>query len=60
MVLGRLLPAPVPCSTVEVRRDGERQARFQSGDLTADLNEAFKYILKHQGQSVDWATRYEG
>ena len=47
-------------TAVEVRRDGEMKARFETGDLTADHNAAFKYIMKHQGMSVSWAMRYEG
>jgi len=51
-----------PVSMVEVRRDGVLQpgGRFGTGELTADSNAAFEYILRHQGQSVDWACRYEG
>jgi hypothetical protein len=47
-------------TAVEVRRDGERKARFETGDPRADSNAAFEYILHHQGQSVSWAVRYEG
>lgn len=49
-------------SAIEVRRDGVLQpgGRFGTGDLTADSNAAFEYILRHQGQSVDWAIHYEG
>lgn len=46
--------------SVQVKRDGEVRETFDSGDDTADQNKAFEYVLKHQGQSVDWATRYEG
>ena len=45
---------------VEVRRDGKVQETFSTGDLTADQNAAWRYILKSQGMSVDWAMRYEG
>jgi hypothetical protein len=44
---------------VVVRRDGELRERFATGDLGADSNAAFVYILKHQPQSVSWACRYE-
>lgn len=40
---------------VVVTRDGQ-----DVSPVLADENEAFSWLLRHQGQSVDWATRYEG
>lgn len=57
---GSYRPGALPVTAVEVRRDGKCQKRFETGDLTADSDSAFEYILKHQGQSVDRACRYEG
>ncbi len=57
---GEYRPKRLPVTAVEVRHDGEPQKRFETGDLVADSNSAFEYVLKHQGQSVDWACRYEG
>lgn len=45
---------------VQVKRDGEVKAEFDTGDETEDQNAAWTYILKHQSMSVDWAMRYEG
>lgn len=45
---------------VEVRRDGVVRETFATGCTTNDLNAAFEYILRNQGQSVSHATRYEG
>lgn len=39
---------------VVVTRDGQPLA------IRDDENAAFAWLLKHQGQSVDWATTYEG
>jgi hypothetical protein len=39
---------------VVVKKDGEIQVVAENG------NEAFRYILDHQGQSVPWACAYEG
>lgn len=44
-------PKEGPC---EVRRQGTVRARVNTPD------EAFVWLLKNQGQSVDWATRYNG
>lgn len=45
---------------VEVRRDGKVRRSFDTGDPVKDQNAAFEWLLKAQGQSVDWALRYEG
>lgn len=45
---------------VEVQRDGKTRATYTEGSETDMHNAAWAYILKHQGQSVDWAMRYEG
>jgi hypothetical protein len=50
----------LPVTAVEARHDGKLQKRFETGVLVADSNSAFEYIHEHQGQSVDWACRYEG
>jgi hypothetical protein len=47
-------------TSTEVRRDGQVKAVFDSGDETDDHNAAFKWLLQHQPQSVDWACRHEG
>lgn len=39
---------------VTITRDGKPVAEV------ADSNAAFKWLLQHQGQSVDWAMKYEG
>jgi hypothetical protein len=44
----------------EVRRDGEVRKTYDSGNQAEDENSAFHWLLKHQGQSVEWALRYEG
>src|SRR5215471_19463979 len=45
---------------IEVRRDGETQETFASGDWARDQNDAFKWLLRHQPMSTDWAQKYEG
>jgi hypothetical protein len=45
---------------VEVRHDGEVKARYDSGDSIKDHNDAWMHILRHQGQSVDYAMRFGG
>jgi hypothetical protein len=47
-------------AAVEVRHNGEVKASYDSGDSIKDHNDAWIYILKHQSQSVDYATRYGG
>jgi hypothetical protein len=44
----------------DVRRDGKTQKTYDSGNQTEDENSAFHWLLKHQGQSVEWALKYEG
>lgn len=44
----------------EVRHDREVRARFSSPDQVKNANDAFTFILKHQGQSVYHAVRFEG
>ena len=39
---------------VTITRDGKTLAEV------ADSNAAFKWLLRHQPMSVDWAIRYEG
>lgn len=51
---------PADGAVVEVRHDDAAKERFDLGDMTANLNAAFEYVLKHQGQSFDYATRYGG
>lgn len=52
---------PATFTRVEVRHDRYGfQESFATGDQRADLNAAFEYILRHQGQSVSYATRYGG
>lgn len=45
---------------VQVKRDGAVQETFNSPDPVKNSNDAFAWLLKHQGQSVDHATRHEG
>jgi len=45
---------------VAVKRDGETRKMFDSGNQAADENAAFSWLLGAQGQSVEWAIRYEG
>lgn len=46
--------------TVQVKRDGIVQETFAGPDPVQNSNDAFAWLLRHQGQSVDWATRHEG
>jgi hypothetical protein len=46
--------------TVQVKRDGEIQSTFDTGDAVKNTNQAWVWVLKHQPMSVDWALRYEG
>ena len=46
--------------TVQVKRDGIVQETFSGGDPVQNSNAAFAWLLRHQGQSVDWAVRHEG
>jgi len=43
-----------PTLTVQVKRDGKPLA------LVADSNAAFKWLMRHQGQSTHYAMRYGG
>lgn len=38
-----------------VARDGK-----QVSPLFEDENDAWKWLMRHQGMSCDWAVRYEG
>lgn len=51
---------PMPAGTVQVRRDGIVQETFSDGDPVQNSNAAFIWLLRNQGQSVDWAVRHEG
>ena len=46
--------------SVEIRRDGDLKETFDTGDMQADSNAAFRWMLRNQSMSVDWAIRYEG
>jgi hypothetical protein len=45
---------------VQVFRDGEPVSPSFQGYGVKPHNEAFGWLLRHQGQSVDWAIKYEG
>jgi hypothetical protein len=45
---------------VQVKRDGEVRKTYDSGNPAEDESAAFHWLLKHQGQSADWAIQYEG
>jgi hypothetical protein len=46
--------------TVQVKRDGVVQETFAGPDPVQNSNDAFAWLLRNQGQSVDWAIRHEG
>lgn len=46
--------------TVQVKRDGQVKATFNGDDPTKNSNDAFAWLLKHQGMSTDWAIKHEG
>lgn len=54
---GHVVPtdAPAPDRPHYVARDGVRVSPYLRTE-----NDAFAWILRHQGMSVDWAMRYEG
>lgn len=54
MTVSGLTPWPSGEGPVEIWRDGEHKA----GPM--GRNEAFHWLLSHQGQSVYWACTYEG
>lgn len=42
---------------VDVRRDGKTLETFQGADA---VNDAFRWLLRHQPMSTDWAIQHEG
>lgn len=58
--LSSWLEGELAAGTVQVKRDGIVQETFRSPDPVRNSNDAFAWLLRHQGQSVDWAIKHEG